>query len=101
MPDKMRGPGGPAKPTIVEVDKWQRVMNQSSSRSLSWSMCPSELLKDAVANVTGDGAALLLSQTSDGGACMVQVLVGVGQKPKFYAASLSELEDLLRRLAEV
>lgn len=82
----------------TKATKWAAAMLGTRKGSLSWSDCGAQDLLDAVAHVTEDGAALLLARTSDGGALMVQVLVGVGDRPKFYAASMAELNELLEAL---
>jgi CO dehydrogenase/acetyl-CoA synthase gamma subunit (corrinoid Fe-S protein) len=81
--------------------KYEEAFKQAKTTSLSWSDADPADLQDAIAHVTEDGVALLLAKTSDGGALMAQALIGAGHKPKFYAASQAELNELLAMLARV
>lgn len=81
--------------------RWEAAFASQKKGHVSWSMCGAEDLLAVVAAVTEDGAALLLSKTSDGGALLIQVLEGEGRKPKFYAASMAELNEVLFALAHV
>lgn len=101
MTDRLDQRQNGKKNGTAAANKWAAAMLDTRKGCLSWADCGAEDLLAAVAHVTEDGAALLLSKTSDGGALMVQVLVGVGDKPKFYAASMQELNELLEALAHV
>jgi hypothetical protein len=80
--------------------KYATALKSAKRGSLSWSDVGPEDLVTALAAVTEDGAALLLSKTSDGGALLIQVLESEQSKPKFYAASMAELNEVLANLAE-
>jgi hypothetical protein len=101
MSDRIKERANGGSSSSSPPNKWQAAMDAHRKGSLSWADCGPEDLVAAVAHVTEDGAAVLLSKTSDGGALMVQVLVGVGDRPKFYAASMMELNELLEALTNV
>jgi hypothetical protein len=99
--DRIQEPRNGRKNGVDKANKWAAAMLDTRKGSLTWADCGAEDLLAAVAHVTEDGAALLLARTSDGGALMVQVLVGAGDRPKFYAASMAELNELLEALTSV
>lgn len=101
MTDRLNGDRNPSKKGPAAANKWAAAMLETRKGSLTWADVGAEDLQAAVAHVTEEGAALLLAKTSDGGALMVQILVGTGDRPKFYAASMAELNDLLDALARV
>lgn len=101
MSDRMKTELDRKRQDFDKANKWTRAMLGSRQANLTWDDVGAEDLKAALVHVTEDGAALLLAKTSDGGALMVQVLVGVGQNPKFYAASMAELNMLLEELSRV
>lgn len=78
--------------------RWAKLKAQATDTpGCSWDWAPSELLADAIVSVTGDGAALLLSKTSDGGALSLTILDGT-HRLKWYPASEPELRDILEML---
>lgn len=94
-------PQGRPSSSSGAASKYAEAMKELRGRSLSWADVGPEELQDAIAHVTEDGAALLFSKTSDGGALMIQALNGAGNKPKFYAVSLGEAHALLEMLKSV
>lgn len=78
--------------------KWGQVGKARNTDPISWSSCDARVLQAAVAAVTEDGAALLFSKTSDGGALALQILDGTS-KYKHYLADSVALDDLLRELS--
>lgn len=82
-------------------DKWLDATLTPEKGKLTWMDADPEDLRDAIAAATEDGAAVLLSKTSDGGALLLQVIEGEGRKPKFYAADMAELNEVLFALGHV
>jgi hypothetical protein len=101
MSDRIKERSGTTAPSSNGRSKWAKAIEGQRKGSLTWADCGPEDLIAAIAHVTEDGAALLLSKTSDGGALMVQVLVTRDDRPKFYAASMAELNELLATLIGV
>lgn len=101
MGDRLKEQPSRSNGAPAQANKWAAAMLSTRKGSLTWADCGADDLLAAVAHVTEEGAALLLAKTSDAGALMVQVLVGTGDRPKFYAASMAELNDLLDALARV
>lgn len=81
-------------------DKYAAAQLSTRKGGLTWADCSPTDLTAAAAAVTEDGAALLLSKTSDGGALLIQVLDGAS-KPKWYPASRQDLHEVLHLLTEV
>lgn len=84
-----------------QANRWEQAMRSTDRGSLSWADVGAEDLKEVVAHATEDGAAVLLAKTSDGGALLVQILVSRDRRPKFYAATMAELNEMLMKLASV
>jgi hypothetical protein len=82
------------------TDKWKRLVEKSSSDKVTWWDAEPQLLHQVVANVTEDGAALLLSVTSDGGALALHIISDAGTN-KLYPASGTELNQYLERIMEL
>lgn len=82
------------------TDKWQRLVEKSSSSKVTWWDADVEKLHNVVANVTEDGAALLLSVTSDGGALALHIISDAGTN-KLYPATGEELNLYLDRILEL
>jgi len=81
-------------------NKWERSLDTEKRGRVHWRDAGPEDLRDAVAAVTEDGAALLLAVTSDGGALVIQVLTDAGRH-KLYPASMAELNEALRMITEI
>lgn len=88
-----------AKNGHTEVSKWMAASLAPERGKLTWWDAPAEELRDAIASATEDGAAVLLSKTSDGGALHIQIWSGV-DRPKFYAPDMATLNALLELLTE-
>jgi hypothetical protein len=101
MGDRLQEPRRQNGRGVDKANKWAQAMLQARKGSLTWMDVGAEDLLAVVAHVTEDGAALLLAKTSDGGALMVQVLGNGPDKPKFYAASMAEVNELLTLLGSV
>lgn len=94
---KNNNPGGSLgskAPSKNGRDKWSHPLDSQLKGGLTWADVDPEDLRECLAAVTEDGAALLLAKTSDGGALMVQVL-GENSKPKWYPASMAALTEVL------
>lgn len=78
-------------------DKWGQVGPSDKTDPISWRSCLAQTLQDAIVAATEDGAAVLLSKTSDGGALALQILSGAARY-KYYAADSVALDDLLREM---
>lgn len=81
-------------------DKWSTNLTLSSRGKVTWMDADPQMLLAAVAAVTEDGAALLFSRTSDGGALALTVLVD-GAAHKLYPASVAELREALQLLVKI
>lgn len=81
-------------------DKWKRLVERSSSNKVTWWDADSSKLHEVVANVTEDGAALLLSKTSDGGALALHIISDAGTN-KLYPATADELNAYLDRIMDL
>lgn len=84
--------------TVVK-NKWDSLGSLESRGGLTWKDADANLLRGAVAAVTGDGAALLLTTTSDGGALCLQVWTEAARH-KLYPATATELTEALQLLIE-
>lgn len=83
-------------------DKYSARLQSENRGNCTWLDADPQCLLDAVASVVADGAALLLSKTSDGGALVIQVWTGT-QRHKLYPATSTELNmalDLIRDIAQ-
>lgn len=87
-------------PRQRKADKWEALKSENDSGKASWTWAGADDLLEAVAAVTADGAALLLSRTSDGGALVLQVWNGDGRH-KLYPATVSELNEALRLIKDI
>lgn len=87
----------PTKYQPEPVGSWQKILEAQGKPRASWTWADAEMLQDALVSVTGDGAALLLSKTSDGGALSLTILDGT-HRLKWYPASEPELRDILEML---
>lgn len=75
-------------------NKWGIPLDSQLKGSLTWMDADPEDLRECIAAVTEDGAAILLSRTSDGGALMMQVLAE-HSKPKWYPVTMQMLTETL------
>lgn len=84
------------------VDKYRELQQrQAKARgALTWGDAPAEDLRDMIACVTADGAAILLSVTSDGGALVVRTIVDKESVP-FYAPDTASLNSLMSEVQEM
>lgn len=86
---------------VQEVaNKWASIMLRPEKGNLTWADADPQDLQDAIAAATEDGAAVLFSKTSDGGALHVQVWAGT-ERPKFYAADMATLTAILTLIQDV
>ena len=69
-------------------------------KTVEWDSIPNQLLRDAICAVTGRGAAIMLSRTSDGGALSITVLDG-GERIKEYPRDSDECEQTLKWLVDM
>lgn len=69
-------------------------------KTVEWDSIPNQLLRDAICAVTGRGAAIMLSRTTDGGALSITVLDG-GERIKEYPRDSDECEATLRWLVDM
>lgn len=81
-------------------DKWASRLETEKAGKLSWMDAGAEDLLAAVVAVTGDGAALLLSYTSDRGALAIHVLTDNGTH-KLYPTRMEELTEALLLITEI
>lgn len=81
-------------------NKWDQYFTLKSRGNLSWRDASAELLREAIASATEDGAALLVSKTSDGGALTIHVLAG-GTTHKLYPATEQELSEALQLIVKI
>jgi hypothetical protein len=75
-------------------------MEQEKRGNCTWADAGAEDLLDAVVAATEDGAALLLSLTSDRGALAIHVLEG-DTTHKLYPSTVAELNEALQLIAEI
>lgn len=73
---------------------------RSPRQTVEWDGVPNQLLRDAICAVTGRGAAIMLSRTTDGGALSITVLDG-GERIKEYPRDVDECEQTLRWLVDM
>lgn len=66
----------------------------------SWEDASADLLKGAVVSATQDGAAVLFSRTSDGGALSLQVLQDK-ETHKLYPATVEEIREALQLIIKL
>lgn len=88
------------KQTKKGEDKWGKLGAYSDKGSLTWEEADQGILKAAIVSATEDGAALLLSKTSDGGALAIHVLHGTSRS-KLYPASAQELKEALQLIYQI
>lgn len=81
-------------------DRYGQLTHSESRGGLTWVEADATLLRSAAAAVTEDGAALLLTKTSDGGALCIQVWTGT-DRHKLYPASATELREALQLIIEI
>lgn len=81
-------------------DKWGAHFNLKGRGKLTWEDANPELLRAALAAATEDGAGLLLSKTSDGGALSIYVLTN-GATHKLYPATAEELSEALQLIVKI
>jgi hypothetical protein len=72
---------------------------RASRATISWSSGPTESMRDAIARITDNGAAVLFSRTTDGGALVLQVLAGT-DKSKEYITEPGDIIPCLSWLVE-
>lgn len=81
-----------------DIPFWLQARPPGSQTGVCWADADPALLLAAVIAVTARGAGFSLSESRDH--CAVSITVLSGQdRPKFYAANLTELNELLRRFA--
>lgn len=68
--------------------------------TISWSSGPTETMRDFVGRITDNGAAVLFSRTTDGGALVLQVLAG-NEKSKEYITEPGDIVSCMAWLLEV
>jgi hypothetical protein len=85
-----------SKPTATG----RRTAPRGPRQTVEWDSVPNQLLRDAICAVTGRGAAIMLSRTSDGGALSITVLDG-GERIKEYPRDADECEATLRWLVDM
>lgn len=73
---------------------------RSPRKTVEWDSIPNQLLRDAICAVTGRGAAIMLSRTTDGGALSITVLDG-SERIKEYPRDSDECEATLRWLVDM
>lgn len=81
-------------------DKYSQRLTTERRGNCTWMDADPQSLLVAVASVVADGAALLLSQTSDGGALVIQVWTGTARH-KLYPATSTELDEALTLIADI
>lgn len=84
-------------PKITPPSKWGSMRWKDAGDPISWRSADARALQDAIVAVTEDGAAVLFSKTSDGGALALQILAGT-ERYKYYLADSIEIDDLLREM---
>jgi hypothetical protein len=72
---------------------------RTDRKSVSWSSGPPESMRDAIARITDNGAAILFSRTTDGGALVLQVLDGQ-ERSKEYITEPGDIVPCLSWLLE-
>lgn len=94
--------GGSAHTGSSAAAKYKKLQKEAASRrgSLTWTDADPEDLRDTVASVTGDGAAILLSVTSDGGALVLRILADRESVP-FYAADMAALNAMMQEVRDL
>lgn len=102
----MATPGGrrPSDPPeraqkATAVSKYAAMKRQASRRGVSWTDVPAVELVECVSALVEDGAAVLLSRTSDGGALVLRVLDQQESTP-WYATNAAEINEMLEILTE-
>lgn len=78
---------------LMELAKQQQA-------KVSWADVDNQILRDSVVAVTGEGAAIMFGQTSDGGALSLLVLDG-SEKIKQYPNSVESAESVLRWITQM
>lgn len=81
-------------------DKYEGIGGQVDKETATWAWVPVDLLAGAIVAATDDGAAVLLSKTSDGGALCLQVWNGAGRH-KLYPARAAEAVEGLQLIYEL
>lgn len=94
--------GGRSSNTPSAADKYRKMQREAASRrgALTWSDADSDDLRDTVASVTEDGAAVLLAKTSDGGALVLRVIADRESVP-FYAPDMASLNEMMREVRDL
>lgn len=98
MTDKTKLAGWQAannRPTDNAAAKYQKMKDKAKGQGVSWADASQQDLMAVIVAVTADGAAVLFSRTSDGGALVVRVLVDKESIP-YYPSSASEIHDALK-----
>jgi hypothetical protein len=88
------------KPAALHQDKWGDNFALKNRGNVGWADCNKDLLHAALAAATEDGAALLLSRTSDGGALSIHVLTSVTTH-KLYPATVEEINEALQLIVKI
>lgn len=87
------------KPPTDAVSKYKALQQQNRPNTIDWTDAPHEDLMAAIVAVTGDGAAILLSRTSDGGALVIRVIDGNTSTP-FYPSNAGALNEVLSMIVD-
>lgn len=77
-----------------------RVLQFSKGSSITWADIPNQLIRDALVSVCDNGASIMFSRTSDGGALGVRVFDG-DQILKEYPHTVEEAAQVLGYLVDV
>lgn len=72
---------------------------RSDRATISWSAGPTESMRDFIARITDNGAAVLFSRTTDGGALVLQVLAGQ-ERSKEYITEPGDIVACMSWLVE-
>lgn len=88
------------KPQNGHVDKWSSHFSLKGRGGTTWLDANADTLRAAIASATEDGAGLLLSKTSDGGALSIYVLTE-GATHKLYPANADELNEALHLIVKI
>lgn len=74
--------------------KWR-----ANRASISWSGGPADSMRAAIGAITDNGAAVLFSRTTDGGALSIQVLAG-SERSKEYITEVGDILPCLKWLVD-
>lgn len=103
MSDRLAAKLGPrSSSTPSAAAKYKQMQKEAASRrgALTWTDADAEDLRDTVASVTEDGAAVLLAKTSDGGALVLRIIADRESVP-FYAPDMASLNEMMREVRDL